>query len=147
MATLLSSTEIAGITGIFGDVFDTFKRDVVIYKEPKKVISSINTESIFGYGEPSNAVNYSYVPQSGTYSAKVRYIERASDDPYVMQLQSDVETTMVRLKVRDDARQYIKKGKTEKVEFDGKSFKIRGNEIIKNFLGSELYVFYLEEVA
>ena len=36
MATLLSSTEIAGITGIFGDIFDTFKRDVVIYKEPKK---------------------------------------------------------------------------------------------------------------
>jgi len=141
MATLLSSTEISGITGIFGDIFDTFKRDIVIFKEPKKVISSINTENIFGYGEPSNAVNYTYVPQSGTYSAKIRYIERASDDPYVMQLQSDIETTMVRLKVRDDARQYIKKGKTEKVE------KIRGNEIIKNFLGSELYVFYLEEVS
>ena len=90
MATLLSSAEISGITGIFGDIFDTFKRDVVIFKEPKKVISSINTENIFGYGEPSNAVNYSYVPQSGTYPAKIRYIERASDDPYVAQLQSDV---------------------------------------------------------
>ena len=27
----------------------------------------------------------------------------------------------------------LRKAKTEKVEFDGKSFKIRGNEIIKNF--------------
>jgi hypothetical protein len=147
MASLLSSTEIAGITGIFGDIFDTFKRDVVIYKEPKKVISQINTENIFGYGEPSNAVNYTYTPQSGTYSAKIRYIERSSDDPYVVQLGSDIETSIVRLKVRDDARQYINQGKTEKIEFDGKSFKVRGNEIIKNFLGSELYVFYLEEVA
>tara|TARA_R110000751_G_C13605331_1_gene462675 strand:- start:106 stop:549 length:444 start_codon:yes stop_codon:yes gene_type:complete len=147
MASLLSPTEISGITGIFNDIFDTFKRDVVVYKEPKKVISQINTDSIFGYGEAADAVNYSYVPQSGTYSAKIKYIERASDDPYVMQFQSDIETSLVRIKVKDDARKYINTGKTEKVEFDGKSFSVRGNEVIKNFLGSEFYVFYLEEVS
>ena len=147
MPSLLSSTEISGITGIFNDIFDTFKRDIVVYKEPKKVISQINTDSIFGYGEASDAVNYSYVPQSGTYSAKIKYIERASDDPYVMQLQSDIETSLVRIKVKDEARSYINTGKTEKVEFDGKSFNVRGNEVIKNFLGSEFYVFYLEEVS
>ena len=50
MASLLSSLEISGITGIFEDIFDTFKRTIVIHKEPVKTISQINTEKILRNG-------------------------------------------------------------------------------------------------
>ena len=73
MASLISDTEKNNLTGIFGDIFDTFKRTIVIHKEPKRVVGTINTASLFGYGDPAESVNYTYVPQSGVYSATIRY--------------------------------------------------------------------------
>jgi hypothetical protein len=147
MASLLSSLEISGITGIFEDIFDTFKRNIVIHKEPVKTISQINTENLFGYGDASNTVNYTYAPQSGTYFAKISYVEKTSDDPYVRELTSRIDNDLVRIKVKEDARDYISKGKTEKITFDDKTFQIAGNEIVKNFLGSEFFIYYLKETA
>jgi len=147
MASLLSSLEIKGITGIFEDIFDTFKRTVVIHKEPVKTISQINTENLFGYGDASNMVNYTYAPQSGTYFAKISYVEKKSEDPYVRDLASRIDSNLVRIKVKDDARDYINKGKTEKITFDDKTFEIAGNQMVKNFLGSEFFIYYLKETA
>ena len=147
MASLLSSLEISGITGIFEDIFDTFKRTIVIHKEPVKTISQINTENLFGYGDSSNTVNYTYAPQSGSYFAKISYVEKSSEDPYVRDLATRIDSNVVRIKVKTDARDYIKKGKTEKITFDDKTFQIAGNEIVKNFLGSEFYIYYLKETA
>ena len=48
MPSLISETEKNNLTGIFNDIFDTFKREIVIHKEPKKVISQVNTASLFG---------------------------------------------------------------------------------------------------
>jgi hypothetical protein len=147
MASLLSSLEISGITGIFEDIFDTFKRTIVIHKEPVKTISQINTENLFGYGDSSNTVNYTYAPQSGSYFAKISYVEKSSEDPYVRDLGTRIDSNIVRIKVKDDVRSYIQKGKTEKITFDDKTFQIAGNEIVKNFLGSEFYIYYLKETA
>ena len=60
MASLISDTEKNNLTGIFGDIFDTFKRTIVIHKEPKRVVGTINTASLFGYGDPAESVNYTY---------------------------------------------------------------------------------------
>ena len=52
MPSLISDTEKANLTGIFGDIFDTFSREIYIYKQPQKVVPSgvtINTAFIFGY--------------------------------------------------------------------------------------------------
>ena len=147
MASLLSSLEISGITGIFEDIFDTFKRTIVIHKEPVKTISQINTENLFGYGDSSNTVNYTYAPQSGSYFAKISYVEKSSEDPYVRDLGTRIDSNIVRIKVKDDVRSYIQKGKTEKITFDDKTFQIAGNEIVKNFLGSEFYIYHLKETA
>ena len=46
MASLLTSTETTNLVSILGDVFDTFKREVVVHKSPKKVISQINESPV-----------------------------------------------------------------------------------------------------
>ena len=147
MASLLSSVEISGITGIFEDIFDTFKRNIVVHKEPVKVISTPASGVLYGYGDESNQENYTYTPRSGTYEAKVSYVERRSDDPYVRELTSRIENDLVRIKVKETAKNYIADGRTEKITFDNKTFKIAGNEIVKNFLGSEFFIYYLEETS
>ena len=71
MPSLISETEKNNLTGIFNDIFDTFKREIVIHKEPKKVISQVNTASLFGYGDPASSLNYSYEPVSGVFEATI----------------------------------------------------------------------------
>ena len=46
----------------------------------------------------------------------------------------------VRIKVKEDSRDYITKGRTERIEIDGKSFNVVGKEAVKYNFGSKLYV-------
>ena len=64
MSSLLSNSEKSNLANTFDDIFDTFKRDIVVFKEPMKVISSINESQLFGYGPASNLGNYEYVPDA-----------------------------------------------------------------------------------
>mgnify|MGYP003133122733 FL=1 len=143
MASLISDTEKNNLTGIFGDIFDTFKRTIVIHKEPKRVVGTINTASLFGYGDPAESVNYTYVPQSGIYSATIRYNLDQSQET-LGDIPSYVSEGGVFIKVQRDARDYINKGKTEKITFDNKSFKVISEDANKSFLNSEFFVFKLE---
>lgn len=143
MASLISDNEKTKLTGIFGDIFDTFKRAIVIHKEPKRVIDSINTSSLFGYGDPASPINYTFVPQSGIYSATIRYnidqsVERVGDIPQY------IEDGTVYIKVQKNAKDYIKNGKTEKITFDNKSFKVASEDANRSFLDAEFFVFKLE---
>ena len=143
MPSLISETEKNNLTGIFNDIFDTFKREIVIHKEPKKVISQVNTASLFGYGDPASSVNYSYQPVSGVFQATIRYnmeqaTERLGDIP------SQVSIGGVFIKVQEPAKDFINKGKTEKITFDNKSFKIISEDANKSFLNSKFYVYKLE---
>ena len=120
MPSLISDTEKQKLTGIFTDIFDTFKREIVIHKEPRKVISQVNTASLFGYGDPASSVNYSYEPVSGIFSATIRYdmnqeTERLADIP------QNISLGNVYIKVQEGAKNYINKGKTEKITFDNSS--------------------------
>ena len=143
MPSLISDTEKNNLTGIFNDIFDTFKRTIIVHKEPKRVVDSVNTASLFGYGDPASSVNYTYVPQSGVYDATIRYNldqtqETLGDIPQY------VSEGAVYIKVQREARDYINKGKTEKVTFDNKSFKVISEDANKSFLNSEFFVYKLE---
>ena len=143
MPSLISDTEKQKLTGNFTDIFDTFKREIVIHKAPRKVISQVNTASLFGYGDPASSVNYSYEPVSGIFSATIRYdmnqeTERLADIP------QNISLGNVYIKVQEGAKNYINKGKTEKITFDNKSFKIISEDANKSFLDSKFYVYRLE---
>jgi hypothetical protein len=145
MASLLSSVERANLTSIFADIFDTFKRTITIHKEPKKIITTINESALFGYSDSSNVVNYSYDSVSSSFDATIRYVEAARDDYFAKDLNSYLEGTLVRIKVKKAARDYIESSPTEKITFDSKNFKVVGNDTVKMFLDSTFYVYYLKE--
>tara|TARA_Y100000593_G_C4249164_1_gene306243 strand:- start:464 stop:904 length:441 start_codon:yes stop_codon:yes gene_type:complete len=143
MPSLISDTEKNNLTGIFNDIFDTFKRTIIVHKEPKRVVDSVNTASLFGYGDPASSVNYTYVPQSGVYDATIRYnLDQAQET--LGDIPQYVSEGAVYIKVQREARDYINKGKTEKVTFDNKSFKVISEDANKSFLNSEFFVYKLE---
>ena len=143
MASLISDTEKANLVSIFTDIFDTFKRDIIVHKEPIKVIDQIDLTAIFGYDEYSNETNYSHETDSKTIQAVVRYSTNHGfadiDKGAVNYITGDAS-----VKVNKAGRDYINNGSTEKIVIDGKSFNVDGQELIQRFLDSEFYIFNLK---
>ena len=140
MASLISPNERTVLTGIFDDIFDTFQRSIIIYKEPKKVIQQINLDGVFGYGEYSMPANYEYIPVTGSFPAVIRY---ASDAEYreVDEFTTNIPFGHATVKVKENARDYMKMGKTEKITFDEKTFELASSDKVQRFLDSEYYIF------
>ena len=143
MANLLSDSEINNITGAFGDVFDTFKKDIVVYKEPKKVVSDLNLGFLYGYGVPSQKTNYTYTPVSGVYPALVS--RKRATKPYVEIDNISYPQNRIMIKVETPARTFINNGKTERILIDDKSYNIADGDIQVNFLSKKYYVYELED--
>ena len=144
MADLISTTERAALGSMFNDIFDTFKRDIVIHKEPKKIINQISTSQIFGYGDYSDVINYQYVPVTGVYPAIIKYTDKQTAN-FVEEINSQISVGTASIKVRKDCRDFIANGKTEKITFDGKTFNVISDDAVNSFLNaSEFYLFQLE---
>ena len=98
-----------------------------------------------GYGNDSNPENITYQPESKTFKAMIRYGDKqtvSADDFAGMQIPRGT----VSIKVQEDAREYINNGSTEKVDLDGKSFKVATSDSVKDHFGYQLYVYFLEEI-
>jgi hypothetical protein len=146
MSSLITSAEKGNLTGIFGDIFDTFSRDIVVHKKPLKVIPSgvvIDTAYIFGYETTWND-DYTYEYSSGTFPAVIKYDNRL-DSPDYGDVGVDQPVIAGNIKVRLDAATYIEEGRpTERVTVDSKNFKIIGQGRLQSFLGSTFYVFKIQ---
>ena len=59
-------------------------------------------------------------------------------------LNSNVNKGVIKIKVEKDARDFIKNGKTERIEVDEKSFNTISDDKIQNYIGLNYYIFYLE---
>ena len=143
MASLISASEKANLVKIFTDIFDTFKREIIVHKEPIKVVDQINLTQIFGYDEFSNETNYSYETNNKTIYAVVRY---SANHGF-----SDIDKNTINviagdasIKVDKGGRDYINAGKNEKIVIDGKTFNVDGQEMIQRFLDNEFYIFNLK---
>ena len=143
MPSLVSQTEIDVFTGDFQNLFDTFKRPIIVWKEPKKTFTTIENNVYVGYGAESVKTNVSYTPQSGVFQAMIRYTDKQKAE-YLEPLQIMELAGDCRIKVEQPARDYIIRGKTEKIVIDGKSFNVQTDEAVKYFFGVRLYVFHLK---
>ena len=149
MANLLSATEIASITGSFGDVFDTFKKEIVIWKEPIKKVSDINTSFLFGYDNAqADATNFTFEPVSGVYSGIVIYGPgtQTSADEYMNDANFYAPDNKIRIKVELEARSFINSGENDRAVIDDKSFKFVGAEKQVDFLTKRYYCYELEDL-
>jgi hypothetical protein len=144
MPSLISNSEKEGLQVIFGDIFDTFKREITVHKEPQKVIESIDVNHIFGYGEPSQQENVTYIPRSKSFYATIAYKMSAGDTAYIQDISSFIPGDLVKIKVESETKDYIMHGgKTEYIEFDNKKFNLVTDDIESNFLGVCFHMFFL----
>ena len=146
MADLLSSQDKAFFQSSLLDLFDTFARDMIVHKEPIKIIQSSDVNLLPGYGESSSPSNIKYDPVNQTFKAMISYKKNQATEA-----NTDIGMITpggeVKIKVQQDARDYIMNGKTERFEFDGKSFNLISRDAVQDYWGMQLFIFYLEEVS
>lgn len=148
MPSLISPTERANLTGIFNDIFDTFQRTIVIYKESLKVPNSNALPENFAFGFGENQANdaYTYIERTGIYSATIRYATSASENAFKRLPDTNVWIPEggCSIKVKRECRDFINDGKTEKVIVDEKTYYLNSEERKQMFLDSEFWVFVLQ---
>jgi hypothetical protein len=146
MPSLISATERANLTGIFNDIFDTFKRTIVVYREPIKtqITNTDPNNFVFGFGESQGEEGYTYTQVSGVFDATIRY------QPQSIQINPDANIVIsdgdLSIKVKKDCRDFINAGKVEKILVDERTFILNSEEEMRSFLDSQFWVFRLKAI-
>lgn len=124
--------------------FETFKKSIVVNKEPIKNIIQNTTNQMLGYEENSNIVDYTYTPRNQTFDAVIKYTDRQNlEENSEIKLKFPDES--VEIYVKKDCADYINTDRTENITFDDKTFNVYSTSIVKHYQRNTYYVFYLRE--
>jgi hypothetical protein len=150
MSSLLSNDERISFTSSINDHWDTFKRSITIYIEPKQNFNNSSAQKYLPGYQASVTANPALTIQSASYDAIVTYGDfNRTVSPGIGK---GTDSGLTKIKVKQDAYDYIKANKIVKITIDGDSFNIasvgrRANFLNKNLgstLGEIFYIFELE---
>lgn len=148
MSSLLTSSQISNATGALSDHFDTFSRNVIVFKAPAAVLSSFNATVYPGYGNISNDNNIQqYVATYQTFPALVRFVGEQNSDMITELKTTSPGAALARIKVKLDCKNYIENGKTEYILIDDVKFNLYSEVAIRNFLGLRYYEYWLSQTS
>ena len=146
MSSLIPTAERGFFTTGILDHFDTFSRNIVIFKEPKKTFSSLTTAVYPGYGAESQETNVSHTIVSGVYPAIINYnIDQKQNA--MQEIKVAESKGKVKIKVKQDARSYINVGKTEYIQVDGIPYNQISDEAAQSFVDALFYIYFLERTT
>lgn len=145
---LLSLQEMANIQADLDNTFQTFVRDIVVWKEPIRtpLTSTQAAGGTFGFGGADIPQEFSYTPVSGIFPAVVRYAtpKDIGKSEVILDTNTMIPIGEVRIQVRPDAYAYISTGPTDKISFDNRDFTFVGKVQACPFLGSLYYMYQLQ---
>lgn len=142
--SLISSQTAQAFSEKFEEFFDYFSRDIVVHKEPLKVLVSNPTPPLYGYDSQSIPESYQYIPVNSTFKARISYNKKQNEET-LSDLQFSLAKGVVTIVVKEPAKSYIENGTTLKIEFDGKSFNKISAFAVRKYLNNTYYQCYLEE--
>jgi hypothetical protein len=151
MPTLVSQQEMNNSATVFNNMFDTWSRPIIVYKEPLKVqILPQNSDALFGFGTSQSTELYSYTPVTGSFSALIRYAGKYASDIKGDKLEPEIDEYIakgpVSIKVRVDAQDFISNnGKTQRIDIDGYPYILSAVDPRPQiFWGNEFFIYDLE---
>jgi hypothetical protein len=144
MASLLSATQKASFEKGMTDLFDTFKQDVVIFKEAKIEVININQPRMYGYNERSDIDNINYIPVTGVYQALVTSSKKQTQER-LEESENRIDKGELEMKVKSDANDFIQNnGKTLYVSINDLMYKFVTSQSPRPYITSEYFTYYLE---
>lgn len=144
MASLLTTAQKANFEQGISNLFDTFKQNIIIYKEPKVLITDISKPRIFGYNENSDISNINYIPVTGVFPAIVKYKRYQKEDRFD-ETSNLIPLGEVDIKVKSDANDFIQNnGATINISINDLMFKVISSQSARRYISSEYYHYILE---
>lgn len=149
MSNLLTNAERTAFTSVINDHFDTFKRDIVIYVEPKHNYNNASAQSYMPGYQAASTAKPAYTIQSQTHSALVIFGDFNTSRSALTG--KDTQSGLVKIKVKQATRDYIFNNKVVKITIDGDSFNVvssgrRANYLNKNLGATTGEIFYIFEL-
>ena len=141
MASLIPESSKTDFKTALNDHFDTFKREIIVHREPIKSVTDIQNNALHGYGDAAENGNISYITQKKSFFAIVNYNNQQLESSTEV---GTLESGTVKIKVQKEAADYIKGGKVEKIEVDGQTFNKVTDDKVQDYLGTKFYIFYLK---
>ena len=107
MPSFLSEQEKADISAQFNNLHDTFARDVIIYKESKKVNIFTNEDyiSVYRDSQQGDNFNFSYEAVSGSFPMRIKWLN--PDEEKNVPIEIDIPNQVCRLKMKKDAFNFL----------------------------------------
>ena len=143
--SLLTSSEKTAFGAIYQDMFDTFKRQIVIHKQPIKNVTYQNSSSMFGYPGDTNPVAVTYTSVTGVFDARIIYGNQRDDDVKIPATETKNPFEGARIRVELNCKNFIMSGKTEKITFDNKTWNSDYGYTVRHYIDTSYYEFQLKE--
>jgi hypothetical protein len=145
--SLLSDSEKDALEAVMDDIHATFARDITVFKFPERTV--ITTDSDFNpyYKTGGATSSIENIPVSGTYSARIYYVDDVTKKFWSEQnsksvLKTDVPVGTVRIKVAADAYEFIKTA--QRVDLDDRRFVLDSVLRGHGLFTTKYYTFYLK---
>jgi len=150
MAGFLTQPNIDTVTGSYKKHWDTFKKQIIVVKEPvRTIVTSNNTNNpIFGYNEESQpTTSYTYASVTGEFDAQVT-VDLNQKTVELEEARNLVGVGRVRIKVQQDCRDFIEDGrKTESIQYGGQTYNAVTFDGLHNFFGLKFFTYFIERSA
>jgi hypothetical protein len=152
MSSLVSETERQGILAVFEQSFDTWCRDIIVYKEPLKstVAPSPDADNVFGFGDNQQDPVYTFsTPVTGYFKAVIKDPDIESATRQASEISPEIIARIVNnpisMKVRADAHRFLEDGPNQKVvDILGEiTYYVNGHPCLQTYMGSKYWVYPL----
>ena len=142
--SFIDPTVAAGFSQEFENFFDYFAREFTVNKEPLRVLTSPATTPVFGYDLQSVPESYNFIPVQASFKGRISYNKKQGED-LLSDLRVSITEGIVTLIVKRDARDYIDRGITLNIQFDGKTFNKITTAGVRTYLNNTYFQYYLQE--
>jgi hypothetical protein len=142
MSSLISDSDKLEYSSVFGDIHDTFSREVVVFKQDERVDIVTNDEFLAAYSfDDQSAVTYSSAPVSGIFKMRIKWLDAKDEDAKF--LDSDNPSSVVRLKMTREACHFIMP--SQSIYVDGEDCEVIGSPKMHGLFAIDYYTVYAKK--
>ena len=149
MASFISDFAKQAFAKQFEHLHDTFARDIVVYKEAKKVIINTDPNYNYIYNNTGGAASVQNVPQKFVFKARILYDDNR-DTEYFGEFGTSTKVKRVdsnsRVRIKLKKEDYMQIKDLKRIEFDERMFMVDSDPRAHGLFDVNFYTLYLKPV-
>lgn len=126
---------------VFNNIHDTFAREVVVWKTPKRTVVSSNLDYNFLYHE-QREIKVEYTPVSGIFECRIQWQDPKKTDGWP-EIRAEVPGNFCRIKSKKDMLDFM--SGAESIVIDSREVQSYGGSKPHGLFENDFYTMYFKE--